>query len=113
MTRPDAGPPRAPSICPHCWAVNPAMFRLCGRCGAQMDTLLQESGGLRRTSPIQSPVPVTGARLGPAARFVLAVFVAVLALGYLVHLLPLPRDARSRLVPPSEGNRQPAPAALQ
>lgn len=73
--------------------VNPGPFRLCGRCGAEMDTLLQESGGLRRTAPIQSPVPVSGARLGPVARVVLGVFVVVLALGYLVQLLPAPRTA--------------------
>lgn len=113
MTLRDAGPSRPPSICPHCWAVNPGPFRLCGRCGAQMDSLLQESGGLRRTAPIQSPVPVTGARLGPAARFVLAVFVAVLALGYLVQLLPLPRDGRVRIAPPADPTPRPAPAALQ
>lgn len=86
---------RGPSVCPHCWMVNPGAFRLCGRCGAQMDTLLQESGGLRRTAPIQSPVPVAGARLGPAARVVLGFFVLVLALGYLVQVLPRPTDAQA------------------
>lgn len=102
-----------PIVCPHCWGVNPARFRLCGRCGAQMDTLLQESGGLRRTPPIQSPVPVTGARLGPAARFVLATFVAVLALGYLVQLLPLPREGRPWLPTSPVGGPTPAPAVQQ
>ena len=83
-----------PSVCPHCWMVTPGAFRLCGRCGAQMDTLLQESGGLRRTAPIQSPVPVAGTRIGPVARVVLGVFVVVLALGYLVQVLPRPADSR-------------------
>lgn len=55
-----------------------------------MDTLLQESAGMRRTSPVQSPVPVSGARIGPVARVVLAAFVAVLALGYVAYLLPIP-----------------------
>lgn len=99
MTGPESGgeaglPSDALAVCPHCWHVNPGLFRLCGRCGAQMDTVLQESGGLRRTAPIQSPVPVSGARIGPVARVVLGAFVVVLALGYLVHLLPLPRDVR-------------------
>lgn len=110
MIPPESGSLRPPTVCPHCWNVNPGPFRLCGRCGAQMDTVLQESGGLRRTSPIQSPVPVTGARLGPAARFVLATFVAVLALGYLVHLLPLPREGRVRLFSPTAGEPGRAPA---
>jgi hypothetical protein len=83
---------RGPSVCPHCWMVNPGPFRLCGRCGAQMDTLLQESAGLRRTAPIQSPVPVAGARIGPLGRVVLGAFVILLALGYLVQLLPMPND---------------------
>lgn len=87
---PAAPDPGGPSVCPHCWNVNPGVFTLCARCGARMDTLLQESGGMRRTAPIQSPVPVSGARLGPLTRAVLAIFVAVLALGYLAYLLPPP-----------------------
>ena len=86
---------RAPSVCPHCWMVNPGPFRLCGRCGAQMDTLLQESGGLRRTAPIQSPVPVSGARIGPLGRLVLGLFVVLLALSWLVQLLPRAPEVRS------------------
>ena len=56
-----------------------------------MDTVLQESGGLARTAPVQSPVPVRGqARLTSFQRAVVGLFVAVLALGYLVLLLPQP-----------------------
>ena len=90
---------RGPSVCPHCWMVNPGPFRLCGRCGAAMDTVLQESGGLRRTAPIQSPVPVSGARLGPVARLVLGAFVLVLALGYLAQLLPTARSGAGSPAP--------------
>ena len=85
-TRGASGAARALAVCPHCWMVNPGPFRLCGRCGAEMDTLLQESGGLRQCAPIQSPVPVAGARIGPLARCVLGAFVMILALGYLVQL---------------------------
>lgn len=71
--------------------VNPAPFRLCARCGAAMDTHLQESAGLRRTAPIQSPVPVAASeRLNAFQRSVVAFFLAVLALGYLAYLLPVP-----------------------
>jgi hypothetical protein len=48
------------SVCPHCWEVNIRAHRLCGRCGADMHTVLQESGGLRWTAAVQSPVPVRG-----------------------------------------------------
>ena len=58
-----------------------------------METILQESGGLRRTAPIQSPVPVTG-RLSLAQRVVLGIFLLALALSYLAQLLP-PRPAPS------------------
>lgn len=84
--------------------VNPAQFRLCARCGADMETLLQETGGLRRVAPVQSPVPVHGTQLGLLSRMVLAAFVVVLALGYLAHLLPAPRSP----APPSTST--PAPA---
>lgn len=88
------GRDRGPSVCPHCWMVNPGPFRLCSRCGAAMDTHLQESGGLRRTAPVQSPVPVgVAARLSGFQRAVVGFFVAVLALAYLVYLVPLPRPA--------------------
>ncbi len=89
MTPPSAPAGRVPAVCPHCWMVNPGPFRLCGRCGADMDTHLQESGGLRRTAPVQSPVPVGGgARLSPLQRGLLGAFVALLALGHLALLLP-------------------------
>lgn len=76
-----------PAICPHCWNVNPGPFRLCARCGASMETILQETGGLRRTAPVQSPVPVNG-RLSPFQRMVVALFLITLTLAYLVQLLP-------------------------
>jgi len=82
----------SPAVCPHCWMVNPGPSRLCARCG-------QESGGLRRTAPVQSPVPVEGGpRLNVFQRAVVGVFLAVLALGYLLHLLPLPEDREGRPV---------------
>ena len=37
--------------------VNPGPFRLCARCGASMETFLQESAGFRRTAAIQSLAP--------------------------------------------------------
>ena len=76
-----------PSVCPHCWMVNPGPFRLCARCGASMETFLQESAGLRRTAPVQSPVPVNG-RLSPIQRIVVGLFLLALASSYLVQLLP-------------------------
>lgn len=70
------------AICPHCWMVNPGMFLLCARCGADMRTYLQESAGLRRTAPLQSPVPVLGGpRLSALQRVLLGGFLLVLALG--------------------------------
>ena len=101
--RPLSAPARGAgaSICPHCWMVNPGPFRLCARCGASMDTLLQESAGLRRTAPIQSPVPVH-ARLSLLQRAFVGTLLAVFALTYLVHLVP--PDARLR-------GQTPAPAS--
>ncbi len=73
------------AVCPHCWGLNVGGERLCGRCGADMTLLLQESGGLRRTPAVQSPVPVRVAhRLGVATRAVLLVVTALLALAWLV-----------------------------
>ncbi|MEZ4424707.1 MAG: hypothetical protein R3E98_14955 [Gemmatimonadota bacterium] len=90
------------SICPHCWGVNPGMFRLCARCGADMRTILQESGGLRRTAAVQSPVPVgTARRLGLGQRAVLCLFVVMMALSYLVHLLPQGNRAPQGLPAPA------------
>lgn len=68
--------------------VNPGPFRLCGRCGADMRTIFQESGGLRRVAPVQSPVPVgVGRRLRTSQRVILAAFVALLAAWYLAPLI--------------------------
>jgi hypothetical protein len=75
---PQHGDPIA--VCPHCWGVNVMAERLCGRCGADMHTLLQESGGLRATAPVQSPVPVrVRDRLTPLQR--------ALVLGFLLCLV--------------------------
>lgn len=75
----------AVAVCPHCWQVNVGGERLCGRCGADMTLLLQESGGLRRTPAVQSPVPVrVSGRLGPVTRALLLVLTLVLALAWLV-----------------------------
>jgi hypothetical protein len=96
-------PGDGPAVCPHCWMVNPAPFTLCARCGASMDTHLQESGGLRRTAPVQSPVPMgASARMGPVTRVLLALCVLMLALSYVAYFLPLPT--------PRDGPRRPAPA---
>ena len=89
-----------PSVCPHCWMVNPGPFRLCGRCGASMETFLQESAGLRRTAPVQSPVPLNG-RLSPIQRFVLGLFLVTMALAYLVQLLPPAHVAAAARAPAS------------
>ena len=76
------------SICPHCWGVNVLVERLCGRCGADMHLLLQESGGLRATSPVQSPVPVRArGRLSPLQRALVLCFVVLLAAAHLVGAL--------------------------
>lgn len=76
-----------PAVCPHCWMVNPGAFNLCARCGASMESFLQESAGLRRTAPVQSPVPVNG-RLTPLQRAVVALFLVLMALAYLAQLVP-------------------------
>ena len=65
------------AVCPHCWGVNPHADRLCGRCGADMHTVLQESGGMRATAPVQSPVPVR-VRLTPLQRALVLAFVLTL-----------------------------------
>ncbi len=76
-TAPEA--PASLAVCPHCWGVNPHADRLCGRCGADMHTLLQESGGMRATAPVQSPVPVrVGGRLSPLQRALVLAFVVTL-----------------------------------
>jgi len=91
-----------PSVCPHCWMVNPGPFRLCARCGASMETCLQESGGLRRTAPVQSPMPVHGS-LSRLQRLVLGLFLMTMAVAYLSQLLP-PRPVASPATPtPASG----------
>ena len=67
------------AVCPHCWGVNVRAERLCGRCGADMHLLLQESGGLRATAPVQSPVPVrVRDRLSPLQRVLVLCFLLIL-----------------------------------
>ncbi len=94
-------------VCPHCWGVNPRAERLCASCGADMHTLLQESGGLRRTAPVQSPVPVR-ARLSTLQRAVVFVCLVMLALVHVlgaIHAigrrpgLPLPQPLGSGVMP--------------
>lgn len=67
------------AVCPHCWELNRHARRLCGRCGADMHLVLQESGGLRHTAAVQSPVPVRiRDRLSPVQRMVVLGFVLLL-----------------------------------
>ena len=75
-------------VCPHCWQVNRYSERLCGRCGGDMTLLLQESGGLRATAPVQSPVPVgVRARLGPVQRAVVLGCALLVVLAMLVGVV--------------------------
>jgi len=99
LTAPLDGPGRGPTVCPHCWMVNPAAFRLCSRCGASMESHLQESAGLRRTAPVQSPVP-SGVRLSPLQRVIVAAFLLALALTYLAQLLPVARRVEAEAPAP-------------
>jgi len=97
--RPASAPAGEVAVCPHCWGLNVGGERLCARCGADMTLLLQESGGLRRTPAVQSPVPVRVAhRLGVVTRALLLVMTALLALAWLVMPLlgGLPRIHRAR-----------------
>jgi hypothetical protein len=96
-------------VCPHCWGVNPTAERLCGRCGADMQTLLQESGGLRRTAAVQSPVPVRP-RLSAFQRALVLGFIVLLALAHLMGALQ--GLGRKPGVPLSQplGTGQPMPA---
>jgi hypothetical protein len=76
------------AVCPHCWGVNTPAGRLCGRCGADMRFLLQESGGLRSTAAVQSPVPVrVRSRLTPLQRALILCFVLLLVLAHVVGAL--------------------------
>jgi hypothetical protein len=82
---PTAG--NALAVCPHCWEVNAAGSRLCGRCGADMALLLQESGGARRVPPVQSPVPVRVLRLSMFQRVLLFCFVMLMLAVQVVGVL--------------------------
>ena len=85
------------AICPHCWEVNRRAPRLCGRCGADMTLLLQESGGLRATAAVQSPVPVrVGARLSLVQRVLVLIFAAIL---FAAQVMSAVHAAAWRLVP--------------
>jgi hypothetical protein len=97
-----------PAICPHCWEFNWPGHSLCGRCGADMRTVLQESGGLRMTAPVQSPIPVrAGANLSPARRLALLGFLMLLLLGQifgsLLYVRPVPHSARLAPSSPAGG----------
>ena len=82
------------AVCPHCWMVNAGAFRLCVRCGADMATTLQESGGLCHAAPIQSPVPAPGRpRLSVFQRVLVAAFVAILAFSWLAPVMGLAGSA--------------------
>jgi len=76
------------AVCPHCWGVNAPAGRLCGRCGADMHLVLQESGGLRSTAAVQSPVPVRARnRLTPLQRALILCFVLLLFVAHVVGAL--------------------------
>lgn len=86
------------AVCPHCWGVNPHADRLCGRCGADMHTVLQESGGLRATAPVQSPVPVrAGNRLSLLQRVLVFAFVLTLFAAQVLAAVLADRRPASRL----------------
>jgi len=68
-----------------------------------METFLQESGGLRRTAAVQSPVPVAR-RLSLPQRVLICLFVLLLMLTYLAPMLPgaaslLPQTRRAETPP--------------
>lgn len=89
------------AVCPHCWGVNPHADRLCARCGADMHTLLQESGGLRATAPVQSPVPVrVRGRLSPLQRALVLAFVLTLFAAQVLAAVFADRRAGTRLPGP-------------
>lgn len=72
-------------VCPHCWGVSTFAESLCARCGADPRTWLQESGGLRNTAAVQSPVPVArGRKLTRTQRAGAAACLLLLALWYVV-----------------------------
>jgi hypothetical protein len=75
-----------------------------------MQLLLQESGGLRATSPVQSPVPVrVRSRLTPVQRVLLLLVVALL---FTSQVLLAVFASASRLVPAAwHGSSLPGPPA--
>jgi hypothetical protein len=93
--------PYGVAVCPHCWYVNPGAFRLCAGCHADMRTILQESGGLRQTAPVQSPMPVR-ARLTPLQRVLVLGFLVLLAVG---NALAAFAPRTPRLAPPATAPR--------
>ena len=68
-----------------------------------MESILQESAGLRRTAAIQSPIPVTG-RLSIGQRIVVGIFLVMLVLTHLVQLLP-PRHSVAPVAVPRTAGR--------
>jgi hypothetical protein len=95
------------TVCPHCWELNLHADRLCGRCGADMQLVLQESGGLRRTAAVQSPVPVGGrASLTLVQRLVVLTFVILL---FLVQVIGAIYASASRPSPPFGPTPGPTP----
>ena len=93
------------SICPHCWEFNQPAGRLCGRCGADMRTVLQESGGLRLTAPVQSPVPVRArGRLSPGQRLALLGVVVLLLLSQVLGALLASRGFAPSWTPAPAGD---------
>jgi hypothetical protein len=77
-----------------------------------MTLALQESGGLRRTAAVQSPVPVRrSARLSPVQRAIVLAFVLLLALAHLVAaLLPGARLPGLPLAQPLGSGFAPVPS---
>jgi len=94
------------AVCPHCWEVNPQGSHLCGRCGADMALLLQESGGARRVPPVQSPVPVRVLRLSMFQRVMLFCF---LVLMFAVQVVGVLYASARRLAPAVSVPAAPAP----
>lgn len=100
------------AVCPHCWEINGHAQRLCGRCGADMHLVLQESGGLRLTAPVQSPMPVRAHdRLSPFQRLLVLCFVLLLFGAQVLvalfassrRVLPLPGDVPAPAAPAAAG----------
>ncbi len=92
--------PVALAVCPHCWGVNPHADRLCTRCGADMHTVLQESGGLRATAAVQSPVPVrVRERLSRLQRALVLAFLVTLVGAQVLAAVFAERRAQRVLLP--------------